>query len=188
MIGLLGKVAQKVPKLIKIVRIKVKKATLKRSKTGLEIQIIATGFLAILLCVFSFLAFSFLLGWTPNEGFWVKATAVIVILVGWAVSSLKLYLDWNAKRYEITDDAFIVHGKAGRWGSSKAIYRYDSIISVKMTQGYWGKKYDYGNVRLTIPKLDKDIVMYDIEHPLDQLAAVQKQIDKKSSSSNSLVT
>lgn len=161
---------------------------LKRSKFSVNIQIIVSGILAILLVIVAIYLLGVLFGWTPNEGRIVKAVVSMVIIVGWIVSSLKLWLNWNSKKYEITKDAFIVHGKSGKWGSSQAIYRYESIISIKMTQGFWGKKYNYGDVHLNIPKLDKELVMYDIERPIEQLQEVQKRINERSNNSATLVT
>jgi membrane protein YdbS with pleckstrin-like domain len=166
----------------------VQKEVLKRSQKGLKAQIISIAVVAVILLIFSAFIFSKLFGWTPAEGKIAISLSWILIIGGWVVATVRLWLNWNNKKYEITEDAFIVHGKAGNFGKSQAIYRYESILSVKMTQGFLGKKYNYGDVRLTIPKLDKDVIMNDIENPMEQLAMVQKRINDKSKSNQSLIT
>jgi hypothetical protein len=164
------------------------RVVLQRSKVGLRVQIIGTGILSFLLILFSNYVLGKLLGWTPNEGQFLKLLLTLFIIGGWLVTSIKLYMDWNIKKYEISSEAFIVHGRAGKWGRSKAIYRYDSIISMKMTQGFWGRKYNYGDVRLTVPRLDKDLIMHDINNPIDQLQEVQKRVSEHMNNSANLVT
>ena len=163
------------------------KTLLVRSKKGLHTQVIVSGILALILVIFAYWIIGKLFSWTPGDGQFLQTLSLVFILGSWAISSLKLWSDWNIKKYEITDEAFIVHAKAGKWGSSQTIYRYESIISIKMTQGFWGKRNNYGDVRITIPKLDKDVVMNDIENPLEQLAEVQKRINDRSAGSHSLI-
>jgi hypothetical protein len=127
------------------------------------------------------------MGWTQNDGFGLKVLAWVVIAIFWGITSLMLWFEWNIKRYEVTSDSLIIHTKAGRWGSGQTLYRYESIISVKLTQGFWGKRYNFGDVRLTIPKLDDEVVMHDIENPLDQLMQIQKRMGEHNGSS-SLIT
>lgn len=105
----------------------------------------------------------------------------------WLVGAGKLWLDWHAKRYEIGKDTLIIHSKAGKFGKSQAVYRYESIISVRMTQGLLGKKFGYGDVWLTIPKLDKEVVMNDIDHPSEQLAEIQGRLAARAVSTDALL-
>jgi hypothetical protein len=164
------------------------KAVLKRSPKGLQAQIITSGILALLLALVSNWVLDKLFGWTPNEGGIIKTIALVVIIGGWAITSLKLWLDWKVKLYEITKDALIVHAKAGKWGSSQTIYRYESIISIRMSQGFWGKRYNFGDVFITIPKIDKEVVMNDIQDPLEQLTEVQQRMNERGAGAQALVT
>jgi membrane protein YdbS with pleckstrin-like domain len=163
------------------------KILLKRSSKGLQAQIIATGIAAVLIALLATWLISKLFGWTPNEGSFLKALTWIILIGAWAVMSLKLWFEWNIKRYEIAKDALIVHAKAGKFGTSQTVYRYESIISIRMTQGFLGKRFGYGDVRLTIPKLDGEVVMNDIENPVEQLAEVQKRMGERSGGTHSLI-
>lgn len=163
------------------------KITIRRSSKGLKAQIITSGIITLLLCLLSSWLLGKLMGWSASEGSGLKLLAWVVLVGGWVVTSLKLWSAWKIKRYEVTPDAIIVHAKAGQWGSTQTHYRYESIISIKMSQGYWGKKYNFGDVRMTIPKLDNDVVMNDIENPMEQLAEIQKRMGERSSGSHNLI-
>ncbi len=164
------------------------KTLLKRSSKGLKAQIIAFAVLALLLAIFTTWITNILFSWTPNQGKILIALIWISFVAIWGFTSLKLWTDWNVKRYEIAKDALIIHAKAGRWGSSQTIYRYESIISLKMTQGFLGKRYGYGDVHITIPKLEGDVIMNDIERPLEQLQEVQKRIGERQTGNDTLIT
>lgn len=77
------------------------------------------------------------------------------------------------KRYEIATDTLIVHGKMGTFGSTQAVYLYESIISIRMTQGFLGKKFDYGDIRITMPKIEGELAMNDIDHPAKQMREIR---------------
>ena len=161
--------------------------TLRRSSSGLRAQIITTGVLALILALFSDWVLSKLFGWTPNEGGLFVTIAWIVIIGGWAITALRMWFSWKAKRYEINKDAIIVYASAGKWGSSQTLYRYESIISLRMTQGFWGKRFGYGDVRITIPKIDQEVILYDIEEPAKQLAELQARLNERSVGAHALI-
>ncbi len=164
------------------------KTILKRSSKGLKAQVIALGVASLLLAILTTWLTGLLFSWTPNQGRTLITLIWIFFIGGWGFTALKLWMDWNVKRYEIAKDAFIVHAKAGRWGASQTIYRYESIISLKMTQGFLGKRYGYGDVHITIPKLDGEVIMNDIDHPLEQLQEVQKRIGERTTGQDTLIT
>jgi hypothetical protein len=164
------------------------KVLIKRSSKGLQAQLILSGIATILIALLATWLITKLFGWTPNEGTFLKTLTWVFLLGAWVITALRLWSTWRIKRYEVAKDALIVHAKAGKWGSSQTIYRYESIISLRMTQGFLGKRFGYGDVRLTIPKLDGEVVMNDIEDPLVQLEEVQKRIGEKTTAHSSLVT
>lgn len=164
------------------------KTLLKRSSKGLQVQVLTLGIMALVLSLLATWLLGVLFSVTPFQGTLLKIAVWIVLVGGWAITSIKMWTDWSVKRYEIAQDAFIVHAKAGRWGRSQTIYRYESIISLRMTQGFLGKRYGYGDVHIKIPKLDDDVVMNDIDHPLEQLAEVQRRIGERQTNPATLIT
>jgi hypothetical protein len=155
------------------------KELIRRSPVGLRMQIVLSGIAALLIGLLATGLFNFLLGWTTGGGATLQRLVWVGLALTWVLGSLKLSFDWKMKRYEITQDSLIVHAKAGKMGSSQTIYRYESIISLRMTQDFLGKRYGYGDVHLTIPKIDGEVVMNDIENPLVQLAEIQKHMANK---------
>jgi hypothetical protein len=95
------------------------KTLLKRSSKGLKAQVIALAVMALLLALLTTWLTGILFSWTPNQGRVLKIALLWVFFCcnGWGFTSLKLWFDWNVKRYEIAKDALIIHAKAGRWGS-----------------------------------------------------------------------
>lgn len=154
---------------------------LKRNPLGLQIQIILSAVLMIVIGLIASWLFAKLLGWTSRGGSTAETLTWIILALVWVVGSLKVWFDWRVKRYEVSADSLIVHARLGAFGSTQTIYRYESIISIRMTQGFLGKQFGYGDVRVTIPKLDHELVMNDIENPTIQLAEIRKRIDERSS-------
>lgn len=149
---------------------------LKRSPRGLEAQIGISAVVTLVICIFAVWLFGKLFHWTESGGWRLQALTCVVLLFIWAGASLKLWYDWKIKRYEIGRDALIVHAKAGKLGTSQTIYRYESIISIRMTQGFLGKQFGYGDIRVTIPKIEQEVVLNDIEHPIEQLEGIQRRM------------
>lgn len=158
---------------------------IKRSQHGMQVQMMLSAVMAILVGLLASWFFERLLGWTTGGGAFMEKVTWVLIGLAWGVSSLKLWFDWKAKRYEIAPDSLIVYARAGKLGSSQTIYRYESIVSARMTQGFLGKQFGYGDVRITIPSIDHEIVMNDIENPTQQLTGLQQRINERSHSNNS---
>ncbi len=163
------------------------KVLLKRSPKGLQAQIIMSGVATLLIALLATWLIAKLFGWTPNEGTFLKTITWVFLVGAWAITSLRLWATWRIKRYEIAKDALVVHAKAGKFGTSQTVYRYESIISLRTTQGFLGKRFGYGDVRISIPKLENEVVMNDIENPVEQLAEVQKRMGERSGGTHSLI-
>jgi len=163
------------------------KTVLRRNPRGLQVQVVLSGIFAILLGGLASWLIAHLLHWAPDARALLDGLVWIFILGAWAIASLKLWFDWRVKRYEVTPDALLVTAKAGGMGMSQTVYRYESIISIRMTQGFLGKQFGYGDVRVTIPKLDSEIVMNDIERPHEQLLEIQHRMNERGSSTQALI-
>ncbi len=149
---------------------------LKRSPRGLEAQLGISALVTLLICLLAVWLFGRLFHWTESGGWRLQALTCIVLFLLWVFAALRLWYSWKIKRYEIGRDALIVHAKAGKLGTAQTIYRYESIISIRMTQGFLGKQFGYGDIRVTIPKLEHEVVMNDIEHPVEQLEEIQRRM------------
>ena len=153
---------------------------LKRNSLGLQVQIILSALLLLVLGLVTTWMVARLFGWTSGGGATLQTVIWIVLAIFWAGGSLKLWFNWRVKRYEIGADTIIVHAKLGTFGSSQTVYRYESIISIRMTQGFLGKQFGYGDIRITMPKLDRELVMNDIDDPPGQLQEIRRRMDDRS--------
>lgn len=162
-------------------------ASIKRSPQGLRATIVSTGVVALVLAVLCSWLIGILLNSAPSIELLFKVLIWLGFLVVWAGQSAYLWHQWDKMRYDIGPEAITINNKTGLFGQTSTIYRYESIISAKMTQGYLGKKYGYGNVYLRIPKLEYDVVLKDIDNPEALLAKVQERVNKKGTQSHSLI-
>ncbi len=153
---------------------------IRRSSHGMQVQMLLSAVVAIIVGLIATWFFELILGWTTGGGALAEKFAWVAIALLWIFSSLKLWFDWKAKRYEISPDSLIVHAKAGRLGSAQTLYRYESIVSVRMTQGFLGKQFGYGDIRVTIANIDHEVVMNDIENPTTQLRDIQRRMAERS--------
>lgn len=161
---------------------------LKRSSKGLQVQLITIGVATLFLGLLTTWLINRILGPTQFSGLYLKLGAWVVFILGWAYGSFNLWYLWKIKRYEIGPHALIVHAKAGKMGMEQAVYRYESIISLRMTQNFLGRQFGYGDIRISMPKLDYDVVLYDIDHPTEQILEIQKRIRDHSGGSQSLIS
>lgn len=154
---------------------------LRRSRAGLETKVIATGIVALILGLVATIAFYILFSWTRFSGWYLIYGTWLILFIGWGSASIRAKLKWDKIRYEISPESIIKYEKAGKMGGSKAVYRYESIISVRMTQDYFGKRNGYGNVHILIPKLDKELILKDIDRSEQQLRSLQANIEARGS-------
>lgn len=142
----------------------------------MQAQILLMGVGALLVVLLGVWLLEKLLSKSTGGGAGAEMFLVGFVLVAWILASLKLWFDWRVKRYEIGPNDLVVHTKAGWFGSVQNIYRYESVISIRMTQGFLGKSFGYGDIRLSIPKLPDEVVLNDIEDPIHQLAELQHRM------------
>ena len=163
------------------------KQLIQRSNQGLIAQVVTTGVIALLIVIFGTLFFSAAFSWTQTEG---KISVLLLwffIFGGWAFTSLKSWLSWKAQFYEIGPESLVVHVKAGMWGSAQTMYRYESFISTRMVQGFWGKRFGFGDVYISIPKMENGVILRDIADPTVQLSGIQKKMEERSAGAGSLI-
>lgn len=160
---------------------------LTKSTKKLELIILTTGIATIFLMVFSMAMVNLLLTWAVRtEGF-----LSLLILVGlpllWLAQSVGMYIAWN--QFSATaDNSAIKVKRKGKWGaSSSTVYRYESIVTVELRQTYFGKKYNYGDIVLTIPKLEYPIILHNIDSPKKSMLLIQEKIANLRANTQSLI-
>lgn len=96
---------------------------------------------------------------------------------------------WDATHFILGEDALMVTRMRGLMGmTTQDVYLYESIISARVQQTYFGQKYGYGDIELTIPKLERQIILRDVADPAQQLQILKSQMENKGGRSRELVT
>lgn len=160
---------------------------IRRSEAGLKSQLFTTGAIALVLAIIGTVLLRLFFKNTPNGGWLLVFITWILFIIAWGMQAFKAWSGWKAIRYEIGEEALVIHAGAGMFGSVQNLYRYESIISIRMVQGYWGKKFGFGDIYLTIPKIDNEVILRDIENPQQQILDLQTSIAKRGGGTQSLI-
>lgn len=158
-----------------------------RSPKGLQSIILSSGIFALIVILVCFWLLNTLFSWAPNTESLLKLLTVLFLGGTWIVYSTYLALNWSNLQYQIGPDSIIVQKKQGLSGITKTLYRYESIVKVTMRQGHFAKKNNYGDIVMAMPKVEEDIVLKDIDNPLEQLSLIQKKISKHGRDSGHLI-
>lgn len=160
---------------------------IKSSKIALLIRILIAGLLVILLCFFVSIVFIVVLNLSSNFAGYTLLTLWILLPGIWVIGSLLAYKRSLKSSYVAQNDALKVV-KPKFPGTDTEYYRYDSIITISFYQSFFGKKFDYGNIVIHIPKLDKKIILQNVISPAQQTSKLNSIASKKTNSTQSLIT
>jgi hypothetical protein len=114
-------------------------------------------------------------------------TFVIVMFFAWAAIQTRSN-KWHKTKYLLGQDSIIVTQPNGMFGVTQDVYLYESILSISFQQDYFGKKYGYGDIDISIPKLGKTLVLKSVVEPSKQLPHLKAQIQQKADRPRALVT
>ena len=112
-------------------------------------------------------------------------TFLIVMSIA-GISVLLSYYKWRDEKYTLTNEGIIISTSLTLTKRKKKLFLYESIISASFTQNYFGTKFGYGEIHITMPKLHEKLVMKDVEAPELQLPILQKFITTKAGKNNLL--
>lgn len=155
---------------------------------ALQLSIAGLFGVVVFVGTLSSILLSIMLTWAPNVERFMIITTWLVLVGLWAIQSLILLNNWKAKSYEVDTESIRLTKPVGLFKNTKIVYRYESIILVRMTQGFWGKKFGYGNVYFAIPKLEKEESLKGIENPAQQLDTIQKRLHHKGADTQVLIS
>ena len=113
--------------------------------------------------------------------------ATFATVLVWAVQSWLLYASWKASSYEIGPEFVTVTTSQGIFALKTTSYRYESMISVSLRNGIMGKTGPFSEIHIGIPRLNKAVVIKDLQDPHAALQAIQSHLNERGSSTGSLV-
>lgn len=114
-------------------------------------------------------------------------TFLIIITIAGAATLIR-YIKWQSVHYLLSPEGIVVTDSVGMLGKKQKIYLYESIITASVNQNFFGRKYGYGDIHLTIPKLEKKLMLKDLDQPASALTDLQARIHKRVGINSVLVT
>lgn len=161
---------------------------LKKSPKAFKVKLTAIAVLSVLVALLAALLIGafFKLAWGGHYGTRILTFLAVMFLAG--LAAMIYYGRWQAHTYELRPEGIVVNTGFGNFSRKQKLYLYESIISVSFNQNYFGKKYGYGDVHITIPKLEKKLVLEDVEKPDQHLSVLQGHIQIREGGSKVLVT
>lgn len=101
---------------------------------------------------------------------------VVICAIGYLVMSSNFS---NTKYFLQSNNVLVIAQKKAVLRSySEDVIRLDTVLASGVSQSFLGRKFGYGDITLTIPKLNdtKSIVIKSIDKPVDQLTRIQEAV------------
>ena len=161
---------------------------IKRSEDAYRVQLAAFGIISTIVALFSALIIGSMFTLvTGGHGF--SRILTFLLVMGFAgVAGMIYHTKWHAIVYILKPEGIIVSNSVGAFGKKQKVYLYESIISASVNQGYFGNRYGYGDIHVTIPKLEKKLILKDVAIPEKHLEDLYARIKSKVNNHNVLVT
>ena len=119
-------------------------------------------------------------GLTPFNFF--VDSIIMFIFLGIILILLIIFMQrsWAKEKYYIRGGLLIVSTKNPLTGSTNEdVYRLDTVITASVTQTAFGKKDNFGDILITIPKLNGNdvLTLKDIVSPRDEILKLHSSLD-----------
>lgn len=95
--------------------------------------------------------------------FWIGILAFMFFMIGQALASTFVILQWAREQYEITRES-VVH-VTGILSNNEEVYSLNTVEVANVTQDFTGRMLNYGTVSFYSPVLKKQYYLYDIPNP-----------------------
>lgn len=161
--------------------------TAEKSFDRVKTLIISIGLASLVIIALSTWLIYKLFHWTRVNEWKLIAAAALATVIVWAAQSWLLYSTWKAGSYDIGAEFVTVKSSQGIFKIKTTSYRYESMISVSMNQGFMGKAGAFSEIHIKIPKLDKEVVLRDLRNPELVMQTIQGQLNKRSANTHTLV-
>lgn len=102
-----------------------------------------------------------LLSWVNTDNYQIFANLILNVIFGWII--LYVVLSWFLEYYIIRDDAVIV--RSGIIFSEEDIFQMEDVKSIEIHQGFWGKMFKTGTLKIYAFRVHKDIKLSHIPDP-----------------------
>lgn len=109
-----------------------------------------------------------------------------ILPLGWIVGSAALVLRERNTKYILGPQTLTIKNGSFFGSSTEALYRYDSMLSVESNQSFFGRKYNYGTIHITVPKLEtaNAVQLKAVDNPHEQAKRIKNAVITVSSHRN----
>ncbi len=154
---------------------------------GLSLRIVQSGAFVFLICAFVSILFLAVLGLQTRTERVVLLGLWAALLLMWAGGSAMAWVKRGKEQYFLMPEAVVV-SRQGFMHGQEELFRYDSILSVRVKQTMFGKRHGYGDIILSIPRLHGQVVLRDVLQPQQCAVEIKKHIGSRSTSPSSLIS
>ena len=161
--------------------------TLTRNPARIRLFVITSGIATLFVIGLGSWFISLLLESTFVNELLVIVMYVLFISCFWGLSTLVMVIKWRATEYMVHPEYIQVERSKTLTQTQTTMYRYESMVSVSINQGFFAKEKSYGDIKLKIPKLDNDVVLKDVNNPSGVLQDIQHRINARPANVEALV-
>lgn len=117
-------------------------------------------------------------------------TAIIsIVVVIDILSVLIIFYNWRNTFYKIEPETCeISYARRHLNKNLVSIFTLNENTDSKLVQGYMGKLFNCGNIILTGPTIEKDVILKDVPNPIQNLENIETMIASKDQSTNLIET
>jgi uncharacterized membrane protein YdbT with pleckstrin-like domain len=148
---------------------------IRRSKNAVLVQIAKSGLLVVALGGFCSWLLGNLLSWAPNAESLLNSIVWVVLLSLWIWYSITSWLGRTKENYYLGPEALYVQSKTGIFGRSEAAYNYEQVASVHVTESFWGKRFNYGDVSVLLKEGNHQLLLRQVDHPSEVVSTIRQK-------------
>lgn len=161
--------------------------TLTRNPSRVRLFVVTSGIATLFVIAFGSWFISMLLKSTFINELVLIILYVIFVACFWGLSTLIMVIKWRSTVYIVHPEFVQVERSKTLTQTQTTMYRYESMVSVSINQGFYAKEKAYGDIKLKIPKLDNDVVLKDVNNPVEILQDIQNRINARPANVEALV-
>ncbi len=110
------------------------------------------------------------LRWANADNYQFFAALILNLIFGWII--LYVVLSWFLEYYIIRSDAIIV--RSGIIFSHEDVFQMEDVKSIDIYQGFWGKMFKTGTLKVYAFRVHKEIRLSDISDPYAVAAMIHE--------------
>lgn len=145
------------------------------SPKALHHRIISSAIVTACICGGAALFFAFFKPLASHATLLVAATCAGVAVI-WLFSMFAMTRKWHRTTYVLAEEYLAVNKGAVFGVGKRRLYRYETMVSISVSQRRNGKRHDYGTIRIAIAKPSRDMKITYVPDPERQAVFIRNQM------------